>query len=301
MIDLEANTYCIGKGKLPIRVVAIGDLHSGSMFSVADPSRSPTHDAAYPMRKILFEKYKAATKNKQWKNPDVLIVGGDCVDGQNRKKSGIGTWTSDLLEQADHAEHLIRMWGAEKVIMIRGSGYHVDAANSGLQIEELIARKIKAVPAVNQPLNVDEDNRIRSEFDWYININGYTIHASHKIAVSKVFHYQSTPTARQMLQARLNDALRHEIADVDLRIKCVMRWHAHYFNTVGYSGTDGFVLPCWKGLDEFMRANGPIDISPDLGFVGFEITPNGRMSYEKNLFNITEAQSPNLVLFRRGR
>jgi 3',5'-cyclic AMP phosphodiesterase CpdA len=283
-----------------MRIVAISDLHVGSDVALADPKYAGKRGKGAPIRAALFDLWQQAVHGK-WTKPDVLIVCGDAVEGQNRKQSGIGIWSTDLIEQADHATDLIRMWGAKRIYMVRGSGYHVDAANSGLQVEEYIARNLNAEEYPNQE-HIDPEHRDRSGFDWYLDLDGVVFHCSHKISVSKVFHYQSTPTARQMLQARLNDRLRHEVtAQGKIRkIQVILRGHAHYYNTVGFSGSEGYVLPCWKALDDWMLGNGPLDISPDIGFLGFE-TNHGTYTREKNLWSLGNVAPPPLVVVGGGK
>lgn len=282
----------------PLKVVSLADMHVGSDYALADPKVTGDRPGR-AVRSALYGIWREASGGP-WHRPDVLIVAGDCVEGQNRKSGGIGTWTTDLLEQADHAAKLLRMWDAKSIYMVRGSNYHVAAAGSGLQVEEYIARKIGAVEFPNQD-GIEPEDRDRSGWEWYLDLGGVVFHVSHKIAVSKVFHYQSTPTARQMLQARLNDRLRHELTEYGgerRSIQVVLRAHAHYYNTVGFSGSEGYVLPCWKGLDEFMLSNGPLDISPDIGFLGFTIE-NGGYSREKNLWTLGDIQPPPLSVVGR--
>jgi len=274
-----------------MRIVALADLHVGSRVALADPAISGAADMYHPVRAALFERWQAATIGP-WGKPDALIVNGDIVDGRNKKKGGLGCWTTDLLEQADHAVELLKMWGAKRIYIVRGSDYHVEA--DSLPVEEYVARQLNAEEYPGQE-NVPGVH-VRSGWHWYLRFEEVTFHVAHKISVSKVFHYQSTPTARQMLQAKLNDQLRGELPKH--RVKIVLRAHAHYFNTVGFSGSDGFVLPCWKTLDEYMLKSGPLDISPDLGFLGFEV--NGESyRYEKNLFSLSAVQRPPLTVVGR--
>lgn len=275
-----------------MRIVALADLHVGGRAALAAPEVSCINDMYAPVRAALFENWRAAAEGP-WASPDALIVNGDAVEGKNKKKGGIGTWTTDLLEQADHAEELIRMWKAKRVYIIRGSGYHVDA--DGLPVEEYMARRLGAEEYPNQR-HIPKEKRQRSGWHWYLRFYDVTFHVSHRISVSRVFHYQSTPTARQMLNAKLNDQLRHGLAKHKVRI--VLRAHAHYFNTVGYSGSDGFVMPCWKAQDDYMLEKGPLDISPDMGFLGFEVEGEN-YRYEKNLFELSDVQAPPLSVVRR--
>ncbi len=279
-----------------MKVVALGDLHVGSRVAVADPSDTPTKDPGAKVREKLHELWYGATHGP-WHAPDVLIVNGDAIDGPNRKSSGLGTWTSDMLEQAQHALGLLNMWGAKRVYVLRGSGYHVDAGG-GMHAEEWLARELGAEEYPNQE-HVPWDRRMHSGYHWYLALEGVTYHVAHKIGVSRVWHYQSTPTAREMLYCKLNNQLRGQVDKygVQRKTRIVLRSHAHYFNTVGYSGSDGFVLPCWKALDDWMMGNSAIAIAPDIGFVGFTI--HGReWTNERHLWQCTDAQPAPLTVVR---
>lgn len=277
------------KAPRPMRVVAVADMHVGSRVGLANPARSPINDALAPVRVALFDVWEAAAHGP-WHAPDALIVNGDVIEGQNRKGGGAGTWSTQLLEQADHAVGLLRMWDAKRVYVIRGSGYHVET--NGLQVEEYVARQLRAEEYPGQE-SIDPELRDRSGWHWYLHLGGVTFHVSHHISVSKVFHYQSTPTARQMLQAKLNDMLRHHVSRYKTDI--VLRGHSHYYNMVGFSGSTGLVMPCWKGLDDYMLSRGPLDISPDIGFLAWEIE-NGQARLQINLHKLNEIQAPPLTV-----
>jgi len=267
----------------PLRCVIIGDLHVGGVCSVADPAACGQH----PVCGALYETYASAATGPHAR-PDVLIVMGDAIEGQNRKEGGIGNWTNDLLEQARHAAELINMWKAKAVFVIRGSNYHAVAAGSGLHVEEIMARQV-----VNaQPCPGSPDNR--SGWQWFVTLSGLTFHLQHKLGVSKVWHYRSTPMAREMLYSRLGDALRDQMGHSKTSV--TIRGHAHYYLHVEHSTTHGWVAPCWKCLDGYMESNGALAIAPDIGYIA--ITINGEsLSYEKRLWKATQAQpAPHTVI-----
>jgi hypothetical protein len=271
-----------------MRAVVIADLHVGSRVGLCNVKSKcvPGGDAAAPIRAAIYDKWVEATQGP-WAKPDVLFFLGDAIEGQNKKGFGFGTWTTDLLEQCDMAADLIRMWKARQVYMVRGSGYHVEVGG-GLQCEEYIGRELESVPVPSQDKTVTAKPE-RSGWHWYVTLGGVTFHLSHKVGISTVFHYKSTPTAREMLYAKLNDQLRHEVGGAKTSV--ILRAHAHYYNLVEYSSTLGVVCPCWKGLDDFAMKMGAIALSPDLGYLGFECK-DGERRMERHLFQLTDVQKP---------
>lgn len=171
---------------MTLRVVAIGDLHVGSLVGLCFPDETSTQDPGRPTRDALYARWQEATSGA-WKKPDVLIVNGDTIDGKARKSGGIGTWTVDTMEQADQAAELIKMWQAERIFVVRGSPYHVEDGN--VQVEEYVARQANAEPYPNQD-HAKRKTRNRSGWHWYINLAGITFHVAHKVGVSRVFHYR---------------------------------------------------------------------------------------------------------------
>ena len=268
------------------RMVIVSDLHVGSKVGLSDPSEDASDDAGLPVRERLFEAWRTAVGHARWSSPDILVVNGDTVEGKNRKKGGVGLWTTELDRQRDHAVHLLRMWNAKQTFMTTGSDYHVQAGGSGLDIENDVAKASGAEPCTY-------DSQLFAPPEWYLTVEGLTFHIQHFIPVSRVFHYVSTPIAREMMQAKLNDALRHEVTG--FRTSITIRSHAHYTAHIEYSSTHGFITPCWKGKDDFMMRKGSLGLSPDIGFLGFEINSEG-FTFEKVLWRQTEVQRPNHIV-----
>lgn len=262
------------------RVVAIADLHVGSRVGLALPG----HGVGEEIRSNIYEFWKSCTSGK-WAAPDILIIDGDVIDGCNRKEVGLGTWTTNILEQCDEAVKLIKMWNAKKIYVIRGSDYHVQ--NGNIPAEELVARDLKA-----EGYNPDAD--MKTGWHLYLTVDEITFHISHKVGVSKVFQYKTTATAKEMLYAKLNDMLRHEMGKYKTNI--VLRAHSHDFVSVEYSSMLGITLPCWKAVDDFAAKNGAIALSPDIGFVGFEIDGKNYIR-DKQLARLTDVQeAPHVIV-----
>lgn len=270
------------------RVVAFGDTHTGSIWGLCTKKGLKRSDIGTPIREKFLALWTQATKSR-WAKPDVIILDGDLADGKGRKSGGVEQWTPDLLTQVSEAAELIDMWGAKQIIVAQGSDYHVAIDNTGVNLDEMVARELKADFYPNTEHLEGDKSRPRSGEHWYLTVGGYTFHISHKIGVSKVFSYRSTPITREMLHLKLNDALRHSMEKYKTR--CVLRAHAHYYWHCESPSSHGFNLPCWQGITPYMAKEGPLAISPSIGFVGFEIE-NGKMTYEANLCTLEDVQAP---------
>lgn len=279
--------YLIQKGNKPLpnqtsqatkTVLTISDLHVGSKVALSTNSRT---DSYSNLRKKIFNVWEKMTTD--YSEPDLLILGGDLIDGQNRKEGGIGTTTNDLLEQADEAVELIKQIKAKQTIVVRGSQYHVSPHGTGLQIEEYIARQLDA-----QPHPIEKGNH--SAWHWFVTVNGYTFHIHHKISVPRVWHYKSTPLARAMMMTKLHNSLRGEMAKY--RVNCVLRAHCHSFIAVEYATTLGMTLPCWKVLDDYLEREDPLSYIPDIGFVTWQIDESGNANWTKHIFKCEDIQKP---------
>lgn len=281
-----------------MKIVFIADGHVGHELGLANPEWTPKYSAGKPVQKALYQAYCDAVNKSGWKRPDALVSVGDWCDGQGKRRGGAEQWTTDFDEQAEYGAELLRMWDAKRYYVILGTGYHGQLDRTGCHVEEYMARTLNAEEYPNQG-HLPKRFRKRSGYHWYLSFEGLTFHVQHKVSVSRVFHYRSTPIARQMLGAKLNDALRHEQSEY--RTNIVIRAHAHYYWMCGSGASAGFDLPCWQALSPFMQETGAVDISPDIGFVGFEV--NGKdYRYEKVLWTLEDVQvPPHTVVGRRGK
>jgi hypothetical protein len=284
-----------------MRAVLLADMHVGGLYGVAgSPESKFAPDAG--VRQKLFDAWSASTRGK-WSKPDALIVNGDAVDGKGVKSGGVDQWEPDLMAQADHAAELLSMWGAKEVYIIRGSPYHVGAGHTGLEVEEYLGRKIGAMV---HPYGKDQ----QSGLQWFLTLNGTTMHVSHHVGISRVFAYRSTPIAREMMAMKLNDPLRHLVdlaskpggrnqlwnddlkAAIECKTSIVVRAHSHYFWVCQTSHSMGIDLPCWQAMTPYMQLRNPIGMPPDIGFIGMEFNKGGEWTYERNLWRVESMQTP---------
>lgn len=267
-----------------MRIVFVGDLHSGSHVGICPPEvewpgtgtfRGGGH-RANEVQRGLYDLWQASTGNRRWAKPDILVAGGDLCDGQGSKRYGTEQWTTEPEIQANTAVQLLQDWKAGQVWVIDGSGYHKDLR--GMSLDGLVAQRIGAAAASNGAV---------CNHELYLTAGGVTVHCAHKVGISKVFHYKTTPLARALLLAFLQDAMRtvEDVPDTSL----IVRWHAHYYLHVAYGHTAGWICPGWQAKTPFTLEADPHGYTPRFGFIGMEIE-DGRWEYEARTWAVEEAQ-----------
>lgn len=292
-----------------LKVVAIGDGHVASNWALGPPDEGKKRPG-HSVRCRIHERWCESAIGP-WHAPDLLVLAGDMVDGQDRKGGGRHQWTTDITEQVATCADLVRLWKPKKIIVAGGSGYHVMLGETGESAEEMLGKTLGAEIYPNQE-NIPDDAKVRAGPHWFVSAEGTTFHVAHHIAMSRVFAYMSTPIARQMMQAKLNDPMRREWErayaqppkigtepavirnEVD-RMQChttklVIRAHAHYYWYCDAGNSGGVILPCWKVPDPFILQRDTMGFT-HLGFVGMWFD-GPHMSVEKNLFKVEDVQRP---------
>ena len=123
----------------------VSDLHDGSGTSVCSEEPVITElGTTYKPNKLQV------ALNEAWYNcideltgkPDLLVVNGEPCDGANKKQAGQQTWSSNLQDQINDAEKLLNHIPHDKLMFVRGSGYHVQ--QDGTNFEEVLAQLLGA-------------------------------------------------------------------------------------------------------------------------------------------------------------
>lgn len=211
---------------------------------------------------------------KKWKNPDVLIVNGDLIEGLQPRSAISHCWSDDLQDQADDCVRLVKMYGAKTIYVVRGTPYHTQTR--GVDIEELIAKELGAVK---------ERSRYSTEFkllDLSPNKSiPRIVHVTHHIGGSKWFMYRSTALARDMAGMMLNESHFVE-RDIGQKIFGIIRAHNHYF---WYSESASRMMiqsPCWQLMTPF--AHKVAATSPgDIGAIRLTMFDDGAWNKEHSL------------------
>lgn len=251
-------------------VVFIGDMHVGSAMALSPPDPLVSElNGNFKSNKVmstLYDTYEWAI-DRLSKNPHVVGVLGEPMDGANRKQIGQQSWTTNINDQILASVQLLKMLKGTHIIMVRGSGYHVqlDATNFEEQVARLVgADRYRAYLA--EDVNVDTSalgrdvNSALTDYFAYFDVNGKTFNMTHHIGFSSNEMYRTTALARELVTMKLSETFYGK-ADI------YARGHVHYHVRVGFTHTQGFTNPAWKLPDAHLFRHGQGGTKPDIGLV----------------------------------
>ena len=157
---------------------------------------------------------------RQWQKPDILLVNGDCIDGNQKKSGSAELLTVNRQEQCDIAVNCIKRFNAKKILMTYGSGYHV--GSEAEDYEFLIAQELGAEIGGH----------------LFFESNGVVISAKHKTSPSNIYHGRATPLLREISW----NIIKQEM-DAEPKADIFIRSHVHYFTYVETPTKIGFTTP----------------------------------------------------------
>jgi hypothetical protein len=254
-------------------VLVLSDIHVGSRVAVSVPKFIKNDGSTYEASKVqkaLFQAWlEVATK---WPKPDVLVINGEPVDGQQPKDKGVGAWTTDFLDQIDASLALVNMFQPKAVYLTQGSNYHVMV--DGVSLEQIYAEKVHAKAADNgQILNPE----------LFLTVEDVKFNFAHHIPGSASgWMYRSTPPAKEMMLMQLNQSHKWPF-DV------MVRSHNHYFWGVMSSSKMAVLTPAWQLQTWFAYRKSSAGTVTDIGAVRF-LVDGPEYKLEKLLYNLPEAK-----------
>lgn len=258
--------------------LAFSDPHCGSIWGLRPEQIYLSEDGSCietgKVGTALHEAFQAIVKRYQ--KPDFLLVGGDNVEGAQRKSKGEGIWSTDLAAQGDVAVALINQFKAKHVYCVRGTEYHV---HDGTNADEYVA---------NQLANVVAREGRKAPPDRYLDVNGCVIHLSHKLGGTKVFQYRGTPPARELT---MNRVMSKETETYHCNL--ILRGHVHCFYMV-QAGPRSIcaTIPCWKARDDYSARENPFVWMPQIGVLVIEVAANGHFTVTPDIVEFAIQRPP---------
>ena len=103
-------------------IVVLSDIQVGHKLSICSdspsfPQESPAEPTIYTPNKVQKALFKAWQEVvDEWEKPDVLIINGEPIEGQQNKNMGVEVWTTDLNSQLEDAQRRVEMFKAKKMV-----------------------------------------------------------------------------------------------------------------------------------------------------------------------------------------
>jgi hypothetical protein len=269
-----------------LRVLLIGDLHSGSDVAVKHPNFVSNNNDVGKRIKIPNNKIQNIFYD-EWKNMrnvvghcDLVVLMGDMTDGVNYKEEGIGTWTTSMDEQISNAVMLLNEIDADKFIGIKGSRYHI---KDNMTADELVLMSLgdnkNKITQFFDDKEVTNDQQeydgLHIDYDMRLELEDLNFNLRHWLSTTKsTFMYRPTKIAREMLKLQTAIAT---LGEYDF----VIRAHVHTYTYLDImSEIVGITLPAWKGRDDYAKMS--ISESASHGWVLIDIDGDRFTKYNRS-------------------
>ena len=262
------------------RVAVIADMHCGSEVGLTPDSWQKSASGVY-LDKTKIAKFENIRKqcwdfystNIRLYRPDILIVNGDCIDGNGVRSGGTEELEINRDRQCSMAAECIMEAKADKIIITYGTGYHT--SSDGEDWENIVAQYVKA-------------EKIGSH-EW-VNVNGLVFDVKHHIGSSSVPYGRHAAIARDhywnILWSERNEQPKSDI---------FIRSHVHYYNYSGGKNFLGITTPALQSLGTKFGSricSGTVDF----GFLIFEVSPNGDYTWKPILANLVAHQAKAIIV-----
>lgn len=260
-----------GRSKSSKSILIASDMHVGSTTAVCTESpemgeKETQHKPNALQRELLGAWINC--KDELIQKPTLMVINGEPIDGDNFKQVGQQCWSTSMQDQIDDSAKLINMIPHDKLMFVRGSGYHV--TRGGTPLEESMARQMNA-----EPYKAFGGNGLT---DYYalVEMHGKLFNFTHHVGFNKWAAYRTTALAREMAGMVFE---RNKMGKADV----IVRSHVHYFVHIEFTHTHGFTTPAWKFPDGHLFRGGTAGTTPDVGMIEVIVEPNGKVIIEKHI------------------
>jgi hypothetical protein len=230
------------------RILVISDLHCGHRGGLTPFSWQYNDGDGDVRAKFGFLQRTVwdwfSKKVKEVGPVDLLVVNGDAIDGKGEGSGGTELLTTDRREQCEIAAECINQIKRKKLVLIRGTTYHVGRDEDW---EDVLAGMVGATDI--------------GSHEWF-DADGVVFDCKHKVGRSEVPHGRLTAPGR--------DALWNLIwseRDVQVDARVILRSHVHYFVYGGDAYKLWLTTPGLQAWSKYGTAtcSGTIDTCGDNG------------------------------------
>ena len=244
------------------RVVVVSDLHCGSIFGLLPEGfvdSSEKEVSQNPGQKYLWECFNHFCGRISALDPDVVVINGDTVEGQQYKQHGSELCLPLLSDQVEAAEECLRLLvsSAKNAVFygVQGTEYHVGGA---ARDEEALYKAL----GFTRYKGLGTGKYCKEVLD--LDIEGVRLNIAHHVGVSGGL-YRGGAIDREGAFASL---ATHD------KIHCIIRSHVHNFSKTEYRRRHNITTPCWQLQTRFMRHKSVHRMIPDIGGVVVTVEPD---------------------------
>ncbi|WP_143305506.1 hypothetical protein [Marispirochaeta aestuarii] len=177
----------------------INDMHCGHLLGLTPPDWHRNDCTSWQIPAWHF--YQSIVE--QIGPVDDLIVNGDAIDGPGKKET-TSHLTTDIGEQCRMAEQIISLPKADRIHIVKGTGFHTDGDTA---YEDILAGAFG----------------LKAHDELRLEVYGRKIHVRHVVGRSDIPYGQQT----QMQKELINDILQAEFEDYQ-SADILLRAHDHY-------------------------------------------------------------------------
>lgn len=256
------------------KVLAIGDLHCGSMVGLTHPNwifKKERNREVYNLQCEMWDKYCESLD--EIGKVDVLLVNGDIIDGKGVKAGGTEQITVDMLEQTEMAIACIEQIKFKNAIFTYGTPYHT-ASKSGEDFDKIVAKHF------NSEI-FDETN---------FEVDKVLFNARHKVGSSSSPYNRAQPVGRHRLWESLSSLrTKDEIPQIFLRS------HVHYFSGCEEKDWRAFTLPALQASATKFGARECVGLT-DWGMIVF-LVENGQYAGYESYISVLQSSKKKIIKF----
>lgn len=266
--------------KKPFSMVVISDCHAGHVVGLTPPEWQgryvdedvAKHNKFIKVQKAMWDFFSDEIINLKKDKPiDLLVSNGDIIDGTGWRSGGCELITTDRLKQVAIAKNIVDFVGAKDNCIIGGTPYHVGAEE---EFEAVLAEQLKC----------------KYENHAFIEINKQVFDIKHHIGSSSIPQGRHSAISKEGLWSKLWQA-----ADlIPSNVQYLIRSHVHYFSLISDSQITCLTTPALQGFGSRYGSKLCSGI-PTIGFISFDIYPNGQISMQKHFANMEHQKAKSII------
>jgi hypothetical protein len=243
---------------------------------------------------------------------NLLLLNGDAMDGSNPKQNAYQLWSGDFNEQITDCERLLKEWKYDKLLITKGSGYHVQRESTsfeetlGIQMGSLRYSQMfdeafnsygdkKGTVVLKDSGSYDGVSYNGRHVNHYVffDIHNKLFNATHHVGFSKWQAYRVGAISREL--SDLQGFARGKYYDFNRNLDVIIRSHCHYFVHVEDAYGHGLTSPAFKFPDQHLYRSGLGGTYPDIGAVSIRVETNGTLEVKKYLLSKSKMPQPQVI------